>query len=190
MEQTKRILVKDEADAWEFLRQAAYDKDFGKQSEITFSDWPRLEIKFEGKRFEKGLLPSSVAKSMHELQKDLNNSYKLVKFGSESGGSLSAEEKSKLEIKFKVTEGSLNINADIGKILDIIINNMDGADLRRAGITLAVIGIGYGGLKLKEFVEKMMDHKAAEMKHEEVMHDKETTRVTLPGKNVDRDQAA
>lgn len=164
-----KITIGSQKDAWQFINNAALDSKYGTDLVFEFKKWPVIEINFKGERFEDGLLPASIANSIYELQKDVYKSYKLLKYGDESSGRLSQEEKDQLEIQVQIKKGSLDISAVLDKIFEILLEKASSMEPRELLITTAIIGIGIGGGKVLDYFKEENDKKRD---HEKQMADK------------------
>lgn len=174
MSNTNIIKLSSTEDAWKFLKNAALDKNFGNNSCFEFEDWPKISIKFKGKRFQGGQFPATLAKSVDELQKGLYKSYSLLKFGDESSGSLTPEEKDLLEISFSIAEGSLDLSADLKKIFNQISDNVKNMNSRDTLILTAIISTGFCGHSVLNFLEnqKKKEHEQ-QIKLENIKNEQE-----------------
>lgn len=105
------LVIKNEDSAWEYIKQALEGSYNNEVVELSFDNWPVFKLNVKGDRYD-STLPTSLMKSLIELQGHLNRVYAEVVYG-KSAKSLTTEERSALEIVYKVEKGSSQVFADL-----------------------------------------------------------------------------
>lgn len=108
---TTAIAIRNEDEAWSYLKQAlegGYENDV---VELSFDCWPRLQVNVIGERYN-STLTAAMMRAMIDLQAHLNRVYAEAIYG-KSAKSLTNEERTAIEVLFKVEQGSSQIGADL-----------------------------------------------------------------------------
>jgi len=105
------LKIENDSQALEFLQKSLEGKYDSDVVELNFDNWPQFQINVKGNRYN-STLPTSLMRSLVELQTHLNRVYSEVIYG-KSARSLTLEERNNLEIVFKVEQGSSAVFADI-----------------------------------------------------------------------------
>lgn len=108
---TTAISIDNENSAWNYIKEALNGKYDSEVVELNFDNWPIFHINIKGERYN-STMTTSLMRSLVELQGHLNRVYAEVVYG-KSAKSLNADERSALEIVFKVEQGSSNVVADL-----------------------------------------------------------------------------
>src|SRR5690606_7981801 len=97
------IVVRNDQDALALLEQLIEGADI-KYEQVTFEDWPRLQLNVKGERYNSTITPE-LMKAFLELQSAINKSYALARY-SASSRNLRDAEREELKLVVKVSEGS------------------------------------------------------------------------------------
>lgn len=195
MSNQNNYVISNNEEAWDFIRKAVTDKNILDNSKIEFKNWPNIVFKFNGERFNDGLLPASIAQSIADLQNDIYKSYKIIRYNDENKR-LTDAEKELLEIKVKIEKGSLNILGSLDKIFDKIADRVLEMDTNVQIAVVVAIGLGWTTQKVMSFLsdrqeknnshtEEMANIKAQESKD---LKDKEII-LALANQNPNTERA-
>ncbi|WP_444891237.1 hypothetical protein [Microbulbifer sp. DLAB2-AA] len=108
---TTAIKIQSEDVAWRYIEEALEGKYDNDVVELDFNEWPSFHVNVKGDRYD-STITTSMMRSLVDLQGHLNRVYAEIIYG-KSAKSLTAEERSSLEIVFKVEKGSSNVVADL-----------------------------------------------------------------------------
>jgi len=138
MEGTDEIIIENEKQAWNLLRQVI-DNKIPEGAQIKFEGWPVFKITIEGKDFD-GSIPTRIMPPLLDLQKEIYRIYCQAKYNTEDIRGLKNEERELLEIVVVVDNGSSIFSADLGSALTDIIgaSNMSGTE-----VLILLLGIGF-----------------------------------------------
>lgn len=136
--------IKSERDAVEVLSEL--QKITGPLPfQLRFDGWPILAANVKGEQFNSSM-PTSVMQGFLALQKELNRSYTVVKFGEQRSPNLSREERDALELSVKVDKGSSDfVTINTPSIFDAIANTLTNMDSAHAATVLIVAALSYFG---------------------------------------------
>jgi hypothetical protein len=116
---SKYIKITSEEAAFEAIKEAL-EVGFGNKSvNLSFENWPNLEIELEGPGY-KSAITSPIASAIVDLQTALNRSFALEVHGSNSAARLTDEEKSAIQFKATVEDGCTLIKVDLGKFAETL----------------------------------------------------------------------
>lgn len=137
------IVITSEEDAYTVLRLAQEGKiePFGN---IVFKGWPTLNLYLQGPKFHQSLTPT-VMRGLLEFQKGIYQSYAVAKYDHASRR-LTDEEKSALEIRVDVNEGSSDLEINFQELAVKLIEQLGGKmDPVHVLITVVTISVLYFG---------------------------------------------
>lgn len=178
----EKIIIKNEEEAFAYLKRALGKEFEGKNVDIEFRKWPILEIRIEGKGYD-STITSTMAQSLVELQAALNRTYARAIKGTSNSNALTLEERREIQFKAKVEKGSSLVKVDIGefaaKLANQLANKMDGTD-----IVVTVVGCAIAAASLlayKHFLNKRSEDKKvdAETKAKVALSQEETKRLEI-----------
>ncbi|CAK3240401.1 conserved hypothetical protein [Vibrio crassostreae] len=181
--------ISNEEEAFDYLRKVV-DKEVNVEDcNVTFDGWPSLNIHVVGEKFDSSLTPS-LMKGFLELQKGINRSYCLVKYGTPNTNVLTNQERQELEIQVKVGKGSTTTSIDLQSLLTNIGSKViDKMDPTTLAITLVSLGLIWAGkASYAQYLESRRQIRETEVKSEETremltnqrfMSEQETERTRL-----------
>lgn len=160
--------ISNEEEAFEYLRKLVDKEIQGEQCHVTFDGWPSLNIHVVGEKFDSSLTPS-LMKGFLELQKGINRSYCLVKYGTPNTNVLTNQERQDLEIQVKVGKGSTTTSIDLQSLLTNIGSKViDKMDPTTLAITLVSLGLIWAGkTSYAQYLEHRRQIRETEVKSEE-----------------------
>ncbi|MCF1486932.1 hypothetical protein LZ838_06130 [Pseudomonas sp. AA27] len=132
------IVIRSEAQAFEYLARAQAGEFEGEEVLLSFSGWPVLDINVKGDRYH-STIPAGIMKGLVEYQGALNKAFALVS-NSDTSKSLTDDNRKALDVTFEVKEGSSDIKSDIAKQLGVIAQQAMG-HMSGTEIVLTVLGI-------------------------------------------------
>lgn len=92
-----------------FIESEAFDEI----EKIELKNWPMLDIKVEGGRYN-GTITPELAKSLYDFYMDLQRSYTFLKYGSPNLQRLTQEDRKIFSsIEYRIEEGSLAVLGDL-----------------------------------------------------------------------------
>lgn len=138
--------IKNEEDAWALLKKTIEDGISEEPFELVFENWPVLEFKLTGDKFDSSLT-IKVMQSFIDLQQKLNRAYAQIKYNKPSALGLTAAEKEELEILVHVEKGSSIFQVDLQAALETFVTGVSGK-MTGPEIVATVLGVGliYGGV--------------------------------------------
>lgn len=107
----QEIIISNESEALSYLEKALKGSFDGKNVSLNFEGWPKLEINVKGDRYD-STVTASMMRSLIDLQVHLNWAFAQIVYGRD-GRSLTDDERSSIEILYKVESGSSNVIADL-----------------------------------------------------------------------------
>lgn len=119
MAEPRFVVVHNEQEAWKLLEQALSNHPSLRDAQITFDNWPKLEILLKGRDLE-GTLPARYLPALQEYQEAVYKIYSYVKYKDYSLRRLKDSEKQELELVFKVEKGSSEFVAPFADALQKI----------------------------------------------------------------------
>ncbi|CAM5795700.1 hypothetical protein [Rhizobacter fulvus] len=138
-----KIEITNEDQAFELLQSALHDELTDSNLDISFTTWPIISIKLEGKGYESTITPD-IAESLVHLQQAMNRAYARAVHDTTNARSLTAEERRSIQFKAKVEKGSSLIKVDLGeyaeKLATALVGKMTSQEILIAVLGLALIG--------------------------------------------------
>lgn len=138
------LIVRSEDEAISAIENALLGK-LPEQFNVTFKKWPLLEIRFKGEGYN-STITSSIAEAIVELQASINRSYCLAVYGENKANKLTDKEKSALQFKAKIENGSSLINIDLSNAVNSLCSElagkMDSTSIILVALTLGVLYTG------------------------------------------------
>lgn len=162
------LVIKSEDDAFQFMQQVIDEQVNFDNINITFDGWPNLAVHVKGDKFDSSLTPS-LMKGFLELQKGINRSYCLVRYGTPNTNVLTRKEREDLEIQVKVGQGSTTTNIDLQSLLSNISTQViDKMDPKTLAFTLVSLALIWGGkVSYAKYLENRRQIRETEVKSEE-----------------------
>lgn len=152
----KTVVLNSFEDLERFKQSLLEDISILEDRDVELSErFPKvLEIRLEGEKFHASL-PTSVMEGLVDLQKGINHTYSVIKYG-DRGKRLSQAEKNLLEFNVKVKEGSSLLSIDWTTIIEEAVTQMTGGQiLFGAGMILVSLLISrYMGLRYKSIQDE------------------------------------
>lgn len=108
---TTAISIQSEESAWAYIEEALRGKYDSDVVELSFDNWPIFRLNVKGERYD-STVTTSLMRSFVDLQNHLNRIYTDTIYG-RADRRLTTEEYERLEILFKVEQGSSNFVADL-----------------------------------------------------------------------------
>lgn len=141
MEQDKPsvIVVRDEAEAFEFIQKAVEDEFADRPVRVKFEGWPVLKIRLEGDGYE-STITSDMAEALVVLQQTINRAYARVVRQESNSRVLTNHERQLLQFKAKVEKGSSLIEINLGPHLETIGLNVVGK-MEPAHLVMTIVGL-------------------------------------------------
>lgn len=134
------VAVNGEQAAFQQISKALADQFDGAAVSFVFDNWPKLELKLEGKGYNSTITPD-VAEVLVNLQHALNRAYARAVHHSTNARKLTAEERRTLQFKAKVERGSSLINVDLGPYAQQLATALAGK-MNANDIIITVLGLG------------------------------------------------
>jgi hypothetical protein len=180
--QTKVIRIDSEQSAATAIKQALADGFGGRNVELKFEHWPRIQIKLEGKGYQSSIT-SPVASAIVDLQSALNRSYALLVHGQNSANRLTDEERNSIQFKAQVKKGSTDILVDLAPYLQKVITHI-GDRMTPEGLVVTVLGlagIAASTVAYKSFLKSRTEDKQIEADSEKqiALSTQETARLQI-----------
>jgi hypothetical protein len=161
-------VIKSEEDAFKYLQQILDNEIDLEKDKIKFEGWPYLTLYLKGDKFDSSLTPS-LMRGFLELQKGVNRSYCLVRYGTPNTNVLTKAERDELEIKVKVEGGSTTAGVDLQNMLtsigEKVVDKMDPTTLAITLVSLALIWAGKSSYA--SYLENRRKIRETEVKSEE-----------------------
>ncbi|GHY11872.1 hypothetical protein VCSRO163_2018 [Vibrio cholerae] len=182
-------IIRNEDDAFKYLKQFTQREIALERDQLRFEGWPYLNFHIKGEKFDSSLTPS-IMKAFLELQKGINRSYCLVKYGTPNTNVLTKTEREELEIKVKVGQGSTTAGVDLQSLItnlgSKVIDKMDPTSLAILLVSLALIWAGKSSYAMyletrKQIREKEVnsEEKRELLKNQQFLSAQETERTAL-----------
>lgn len=171
------LIIKNETQAYETLKNALDERsDFDERLQISFDEWPSIELKFDGSDFNGGL-PSRVLPALIELQKNVYRLYCRAKYDSEDIRKLTDSEKESLELIVVLSPGSTKVLLKLGKMFNEIIksSNMTGRQVTTVIIAAGVLYTSSGAWK-DWLANKQLEHSSEQTV---MLSEQETERLRI-----------
>ena len=115
----KKVVIKNEKAAFEFLQKAVQNELGDVPFELEFDGWPVLTMRVTGEGYD-STITSDMASALVDLQTALNRTYSRFVLGEANSRRLTDVQKQEIQFKAKVEEGSSLITVDLGKFGDIL----------------------------------------------------------------------
>lgn len=139
------LKISNEAEAWALLERTLKEGLEDAPFELVFENWPSLEFKLQGAKFDSSLTVP-VMQGFIDLQQKLNRAYVQMKYDKPTARNITATEKEELQIVVHVDKGSSLLSIDLNPAIETFIkgaaNNMTGGDIVTTILGVALI---YGG---------------------------------------------
>ncbi len=186
--------ITNEEDAFNYLQKITDGKINPHDCPMVFDGWPSLNVHISGDKFNSSLTPS-LMKGFLELQKGINRSYCLVKYGTPNTNVLTNQEREELEIQVKVGQGSTTTSIDLQSLLTNIGSKViDKMDPTTLAVMLVSLGLIWAGkTSYAQYLENRRQIRETEVKSEETremlanqrfMSEQETERTRLLTKTM------
>jgi hypothetical protein len=162
------LAIKSEADAFSALRLVLNGK-LENVDAIAFEGWPTLQIDLSGPQFHQSVTPS-VMTELVELQRSIYRGFALARYNNPDIKSLSADEKSRLEMVVTVGPGSSLLEPDnIVEIAKEFIKAVGDKMEPKHWIAVALIfALGYfGNTAYEHYLETQKEIKLEQAKNED-----------------------
>lgn len=136
----QNIVISSEQQVWDLLKALATASIKAEDIQLTFHDFPHINIKYQGDRFDRAL-PARCFESLKILQQEIGRVYATAVHGDEHY-ELSQNEKDSLEIFFKIDAGSsllrdLNLEDVLNTIVKEACKKMEGKHIVTVATVLA-----------------------------------------------------
>ena len=146
----ERLFVRSEDEAFELLQRALANELAEQPYVLVFDNWPLLTLRFVGDEYHSTITPQ-IAGALVELQHVMNRTYARHVRHATNANVLTKEERSSIEFKAKVDEGSSLITVDLGNFAEVLstalVTTMTGPQLVVLVLGLAVTGASYIAFK-------------------------------------------
>lgn len=154
----------------ELLESHQLDAD---STRIKLDNWPRIEVVLKGEKFNNSLTPA-VMEGFIALQKSINRSYALARYG-DSSKRLTAEEREALEITVSVEEGSSIAGVDFQQAFENMgLEFAKNMTSEHSMYTLIATGLLVAGhLTLKIYLEHRREIRRSELEGQKSAENKE-----------------
>lgn len=140
MSATTELLIRNEDDAWQALKDAIDGKIPSDLFDIKFENWPTIDIKLVGENFNSSITPR-VMEGFLELQKIINQAFASFRYNTHNARLLTDEDKKALEIIVRVSPGSSQLVAILQSAVETFVkgavNKMDAKN-----IVITILGAG------------------------------------------------
>lgn len=168
IEMKSNYLIQNEEDAYNLLDQVEKGELEFDEPNIEFKGWPILHLEVTGEEFNSTITPP-LMRSFLEYQKSVYKSYAISAYNTENTGRLTNEEKERLQIKVKVSEGSSIFDIDLQKLLMEIIKEVAPKMTATDVIIIAVgVAVAIGGSSIfKAYLEHRRQKRSDELNSEE-----------------------
>lgn len=111
------LTIGSEDDAWDTLKSAIKGNLELDHLDFEFTDWPVLNIKLKGEKFQASITPK-VMEGFIALQKDIYRAFAKLRYN-DANHRLTNEEKESLEIIVKVEQGSSDLFASLKGAIEV-----------------------------------------------------------------------
>lgn len=142
MQDSKEIIITDEATAFNAIQTALQDGFAGQSVNLKFKNWPILEIVLKGEEYNSNIT-SDMASALVQLQTSMNRTYALLAHGQNSSAHLTDDERHDIQFKASVKPGSSLIQVDLGeyaeKLVTATIGKMTPEQLIITVVSISVI---------------------------------------------------
>ncbi|MCA8198308.1 hypothetical protein [Burkholderia vietnamiensis] len=162
------LVIRSEADAFAALR-SLLNGELGQVDSLAFDGWPKLEIDLTGPKFRQSVT-ATVMTELVELQRAIYRGYALARYNNPDIKSLTAEEKSQLEMVVTVGPGSSFLEPDnIVEIVKEFIKAVGDKMEPKHWIGVALIfALGYfGNTAYEHYLESQKEVKLQQAKNDE-----------------------
>lgn len=159
------IVIRSESDAYRILADARDGaiQPFGK---IVFKGWPTLNLNVQGDKFHQSITPT-VMRGLLEFQKGIYQSYAAAKYDHPTKR-LSEDERSALEIRVDVKEGSSDFDINFQELAVKLVEQL-GGKMDPVHVLIAVVSIAvlyFGTSSYKSYLENRKEIRAKEVSDE------------------------
>lgn len=137
------IIIKNEDDAWEWLKRALNnDPVLDEPVNLKFDGWPTLDLHFSGHDFDSSV-PTRIMPPLLDAQKEIHRLFCQLRFGESNLRKLSSDDRERLELVVKVDKGSSDfktkLDEKLNEIIQATIQRMDSKHIMITLITCALI---------------------------------------------------
>ena len=117
------FLIRSEDDFLNFLeemkaREGLDSKEFIFPN-VKFAGWPSLDINVKGERYHSSIT-SAMLFGMSMLNEEIQRAFATIRYGSQNLQRLTNEDKQRLDINFKISEGSTDAEGTTDKIINAV----------------------------------------------------------------------
>lgn len=117
------FLIRSEDDFLNFLeemkaREGLDSKEFIFPN-VKFAGWPSLDINVKGERYHSSIT-SAMLFGMSMLNEEIQRAFATIRYGSQNLQRLTNEDKQRLDINFKISEGSSDAEGTTDKIINAV----------------------------------------------------------------------
>lgn len=157
------LIINNENDAWVFLEKALKGELPEGSFELVFKDWPVVEFRIKGERFDSSLT-AKVMEGFVELQKAVNRAYAKACYDKPSSAALTDDEKQALSLVVRVSQGSSIFQIDLQETAETFLKGLAGKmNGTQAVITIIGMSLTVGGVVgYKSYLENQRDLKQIE----------------------------
>lgn len=181
------VTISTEDEAWAFLERAITQEFGDKFHGVKFDNWPTIEIKLEGERWDSSLTARNMA-GLIEIQNFLYKSLALVLYDSTNTKILHPREKKSVEISFKLSQGSALIEVNLNPAFVEVCKTMSSTmSPTMIGLTIVGLALAWGGTAvLKAWLQHRKDIQTAKIAEEsrQFAAEQETKRMEIFAKAI------
>lgn len=135
------IVIRNEQDAWLWLERLQTEIVVDEHAVIRFDGWPVLKLDFKGRDFHSSV-PSRLMPPVMDLQKELNRTFCLLKYGEDNLRKLTNEDRDSAEIVVDVAHGSsifdVKLDEQFNAIISAALDKMNPQDILITVVTIAL----------------------------------------------------
>jgi hypothetical protein len=165
---TESFVIHNEQEAFDFLEKLNNGTISIGSQPLKFDGWPTMHIHLQGEKFN-GTITPTIMKGLLELQKNIYQSYGLIRYGDANTQRLTKEERDELEINVKVSGGSSNYDINFQELLTTIFSATVGKMTPDAALVL-VLGFSlmyFSASSLKTFLDNRKEIRLRDIESEE-----------------------
>lgn len=165
---TESFVIHSEQEAFDFLDKLNNGTISIGSQPLKFDGWPTMHIHLQGEQFN-GTITPTIMKGLLELQKNIYQSYGLIRYGDANTQRLTKGERDELEINVKVSEGSSNYDINFQELLTTIFSATVGKMTPDAALVL-VLGFSlmyFSASSLKTFLDNRKEIRLRDIESEE-----------------------
>ncbi|WP_298431358.1 hypothetical protein [Ottowia sp.] len=162
------LLVRSEDEAFALLQRALAEEFSDSNVRLDFDGWPTIAIRLIGEGYD-STITAPMAEGLVDLQRAMNRAYARLVKGATSAATLTNEERSSIQFKAKVDEGSSLITVDLSNFAQTIgvasIGKMSSTQLVITVLGLAAVA--GGTLAYRWFLKARSEDKKVEQQTKE-----------------------